>query len=664
MSSHHDNAVAELELLAQNQKKLDQLTQRMTRILSGFDRRLANLEGTLLPIHHRTQTLQRVDKNVSATLEALKHTLGHFDVVQDEEPKILDGPRTASEAGPYFDTIDRLVRGLEYLKRSDLKSQEDVIRRMYSLIETGSRNLTSLLSDSVSAESSPISPEDFLPRRVPLPILSGSTIEAITPIFSHLKSLPMNPANGYAPFLASLSVYSDVRGTYLEQSVAASGRQLVDFCKEVVGVSSIGQGSSLNAALASEEEETYQRGSSGAREWMQSMLDMAENELAILTNLLRGLQPPSSSNTISSTFARMLKPMLRHFHLTIAAAHGHIRQHISTHTLFALDLIAVLTQFQSRWDNVVVRGSSRNPGDGEADMDNGSVQALSEHLQSLRSSMINVFPTLLNDLQAIPRMRSGEVPSTHTNEITYAGVSLIRSMIDYSDIVPSLLSLLGAGNWKMGGSSAPVLSLSGDSKAILSQYLCDALATTLEALQARSKAIQQPSTASIFLLNNMGRLQQDLNSSSAIQKYMQPEGNEILAKALIDSRKAYLDAWSPVVTAIKDDSIPGSSRHGGGKLGGGVLGGSGERAQKEDAKQRFARFFESLDDLERLHAAYPLGREFDELRSSLQKDVVRLVLPLYSRFVAKQMAAHFSSNPSKHLKPEAEVEERLNHIFA
>lgn len=29
--------------------------------------------------------------DVSATLEALKHTLGHFDVVQDEEPKILDG---------------------------------------------------------------------------------------------------------------------------------------------------------------------------------------------------------------------------------------------------------------------------------------------------------------------------------------------------------------------------------------------------------------------------------------------------------------------------------------------------------------------------------------------------------------------------------------------
>lgn len=61
----NDDALAELELLAQNQRKLNQLTQRMTGILSGFDRRLASLEGTLLPIHYRTQTLNRVEKSAS-----------------------------------------------------------------------------------------------------------------------------------------------------------------------------------------------------------------------------------------------------------------------------------------------------------------------------------------------------------------------------------------------------------------------------------------------------------------------------------------------------------------------------------------------------------------------------------------------------------------------
>jgi exocyst complex component 7 len=58
------------------------------------------------------------------------------------------------------------------------------------------------------------------------------------------------------------------------------------------------------------------------------------------------------------------------------------------------------------------------------------------------------------------------------------------------------------------------------------------------------------------------------------------------------------------------------------KLGAGVLGG-GDRAQKEDAKQRFARFFEGLDDLERLHTAYPLSREDGELRENLKREVLR-----------------------------------------
>lgn len=58
-----DDALADLEILAQNQKKLNQLTSRMTGILSGFDSRLAGLEGTMVPIQHRTQTLQRVEKS-------------------------------------------------------------------------------------------------------------------------------------------------------------------------------------------------------------------------------------------------------------------------------------------------------------------------------------------------------------------------------------------------------------------------------------------------------------------------------------------------------------------------------------------------------------------------------------------------------------------------
>ncbi|CAO1612756.1 unnamed protein product [Parajaminaea phylloscopi] len=668
MTALNDDALAELELLAQNQKKLNQLTSRMTGILSEFDRRLAGLEGTLLPIHHRTQTLHRVEKNIDTTLEALRHTLGHFDVVEEEEPKIQQGPDVRN-LGPYFDTMDRLVRGLEYLKRSDLKSQEGVMRRMHDLIETGARNLTSLLNDWVSAESVAINPEDYIPRRLPLPILSGATLEAIIPIFSYLKGLPTNPSNGYAPFLAALAVYSDTRGAYMEQSVAAMGNALVDFCRDRVAAPS-NRGAMTAAFAAEDDDEGYQRGSAGAREWVKAILDMAENDNAILTNLLRGISPPSSSATIASTFSRLLRPVLRHFTAVMGSLHNHVRRHISSHTLFAFDLIGALSDLQSRWHTVIVKASGKDDHDGNANAGatgEADAFALAQQLQSLRSSTMNVFIGFLSDVQNIPRQREGEVPSTTINELTYLGLTFLRQMCEYADVVTSLLSTLGAGNWMMAGSVAPVLSMpinAEEQSGILSQYLCDALSTVIEALKARSRAIKQPSTASIFLLNNIGRLQRDISSSSTLQECLGPVAGELLTHAMRETRTAYMDAWGSVVSALMEEggSLSSSSKTASSKLGAGVLGG-GDRAQKEDAKQRFARFFEGLEDLERLHLAYPLSREDAELRDNLRRDVVKMVMPLYRRFVSRQMAANFSSNPHKHLRPDGEVEERLARLY-
>jgi len=58
-----DLAFAELELLNQNQRKLQNLTSRMTTILSGFDKRLGKLESSILPIHKSTQRLLRVGES-------------------------------------------------------------------------------------------------------------------------------------------------------------------------------------------------------------------------------------------------------------------------------------------------------------------------------------------------------------------------------------------------------------------------------------------------------------------------------------------------------------------------------------------------------------------------------------------------------------------------
>lgn len=69
--------------------------------------------------------------DIDSTLATLDKTLSHYDVVQDEEPLIRKGPRP-DDIRPYMDTIDRVRKGLEYLKRSDLRSQERVMQDMVS----------------------------------------------------------------------------------------------------------------------------------------------------------------------------------------------------------------------------------------------------------------------------------------------------------------------------------------------------------------------------------------------------------------------------------------------------------------------------------------------------------------------------------------------------
>ena len=62
-----DLALAEMELMEQNQKRLANLTNRMTTILNGFDRRRVKLESSILPIHKSTQQLSQINTNIEAT---------------------------------------------------------------------------------------------------------------------------------------------------------------------------------------------------------------------------------------------------------------------------------------------------------------------------------------------------------------------------------------------------------------------------------------------------------------------------------------------------------------------------------------------------------------------------------------------------------------------
>lgn len=256
------------------------------------------------------------------------------------------------------------------------------------------------------------------------------------------------------------------------------------------------------------------------------------------------------------------------------------------HNFFTFDIIGCLSNAVHQWESVVIGNCPRQESTHQH-QETTPLNALTENLISFKGTAMQIFPTFIQEVNAMPQQREGEVPSTAINEITYSSLSFMRHLCEYADVVGPLLNTLGVGNWMMGSGGAPVLSLGLDGDSILSQYLCDVLAALLNALEVRSRAIRQPSTASIFLFNNIGYIRREIahsdqESSIGLAACLGTTGSELIDGALRQANSSYLDAWNPIVSAIIEDGV-GLTSKSGSKIT--AMGGGGERAAVKD---RFA----------------------------------------------------------------------------
>ncbi len=365
---------------------------------------------------------------------------------------------------------------------------------------------------------------------------------------------------------------------------------------------------------------------------------MLDNEYRILQGLVTSAELDKETLLLASTFSQLVAAPLSGLIESLTTIQSHVRRHLATHTSFLFDLIGALSNviLSGRWD-VLIRSMEDSPeaplnstvpiDKADLDLHAGFAPAaeLLEIYSKLKNAAIGIFPRFIEDIKAIPARKAAEVPSTSVNEITYKGLQFIRQVADYSDVVSPLLHTLGNGNWMMSSGVAPVLSLGLDndpsSLTIVGDYLNDVVAEILTSLEARSRAIRQPSTASVFLLNNIGHLRRTLaaplpsylgatedgNSVSILSLHLGEMGDDLLGTALRQANTSYLDAWSIVVTPLMEDQPLNAGahyhRHATSKLIG-----VGSGSEKNQVKDRFAKFYEALDDLERLHRAYPVSR--------------------------------------------------------
>uniref|UniRef100_T1J1M1 Vitellogenin domain-containing protein n=1 Tax=Strigamia maritima TaxID=126957 RepID=T1J1M1_STRMM len=111
-----------LSALKDSLQRSSQVAQGMTTILTSFENRLAKLEQTILPVYTETETLQRRQNNIEKTLAALDHVISYYNVANDVEHVIKDGPTSGLEV--YLESINKIRTSIQYFELNNANSPE------------------------------------------------------------------------------------------------------------------------------------------------------------------------------------------------------------------------------------------------------------------------------------------------------------------------------------------------------------------------------------------------------------------------------------------------------------------------------------------------------------------------------------------------------------
>lgn len=602
-----DLALAEMELMEQNQKRLANLTNRMTTILNGFDRRLVKLESSILPIHKSTQQLSQINTNIEATKQELGKSLRHYGVVVDEEPLLLRGP-SLRDPWPYLEAVQRVAHGIEQMRASATKTPDQVLSKMETLLDHGARNVADLVREYTTAESTPIDLRALLERHAALPSLSSECLMSVKALLQFLWTLrtPAAAARAESPFSGALASYAQVRSNYCLASI----QPLV---AHVMRVANVMQDPSVHAPREALME--YQRGSAGLQAWLQGMLELVENEYAITTALFEGM---AWQHLQAHTFTRVVQPLVASVSSLLPTLLPRLQHGLHAHRMLALDFLgassAVLGADGQRWAQALQRGE-----DLPLDLPAAMVRT--------RQDAVNFFPEFLRDIKVIPVQREHDVLHASVSDISTLGMQLVRSLVGYTDVLMSLLQTMHTKNW-LDADAAPQLAAPADANTLFSEYLNDVLSAIVTSLERSVVAVPQPTVAALFLLNNLSYLQQELaQMQSLLPAAAVSAGDQLLKHAQRSARTTYLESWNSVVNVLTEDAS-GLTRAGTiGRLGG--LGGA------DRSRDTTARFFQQLAEKERIHRAQPLLQNNPALIESLRDDVVRYVAPAYPDWCAR-----------------------------
>ncbi|SCZ89422.1 BZ3500_MvSof-1268-A1-R1_Chr9g10405 [Microbotryum saponariae] len=633
---------ADLTLLNQSLAKSKRITDKMTSRLGDFDDRLARLEKSLVPIHKQTGRLTRLSKNLESTLKSIQGLLGHHDLVTNEQELISVGP-DPNDLKPYLDAIDRLTIATEAVRKTDAKgngalgqmvsyqratldpttgTDPESFSSQAGLVESGAQQLVAVFRQWVHETSPQIDAGSLYDKGKPFPTLTPTFVDSALPLIAYIRALP---EVGPRAFKDLQIAYGQERASFVEAALANASKDVLTDATPMLSASDM-------------------RRSLGR--FLDVMFGLLKSEYALLSTVFANV-PPSTRREI---YSNILPPSLSLFYATGTQLNGVVKKALDALVPIAFSTFSELQEQIAEFEEWVRIKAARKDNE------------LGELLHAFRGTCLTSLPAMIDTTkQWGARGISASESGAGVGTVTFNVVNFMRQLSDNQTVVEGFLNVLGPGNW--GGPKIPVSTRDGDEEqSLLTRYLNDVLQTLLAALDQRAKGLRARSGISaIFLLNNVSFIRREVLSSQ-VGDVLGEACEDALNKLMRTTKASYLEIWSPLVSALLDAGLEQSGAAGAIKAA--VKGGGGGGNERAQTKDRFLRFGDGLQEVENLHAVAKLDEGEQELKERLKGEVERMIVPTYTKFLAKHRNGDFSKNPEKYLKLDADqLEARIQAIF-
>lgn len=588
---------AEVEVLYANLEKMKSLTKKIQGSMGRLDVSGRTVQDAIGPIYGNTQRLQTTTTNVDRIMEAIEKVRQPLDMRNREEQILRDRPDRVG-LGQYIASIDRTNRALRDLQASKMRSNQNAITELSTLLQVGTQNLEMVFRDIVRGDSQPIEPLQQIMRGAEFPRISSKKSAEMRTIHAHISN--SSPQSG-GDLVPSARVYAQERGQYISLSL------------QNLSAASLSTARKVNA------DAVYKPGSNGIGTYCAGIQGMFIAEYACICEIF-------SREEWGAVLAATCQPALNTFASTLRDLDNHVKSNLITDCYLAYEIVDLVsnTSFQLEEQTGELK------------------HQIADAMKPVRETAKGSLTTLLNDTRTKVQQMMALPVDASAVPIASDVMQRLQLMTAYLPPLSSIMRSLGDGGWSNGATasstSIPTLKsfdVGADGQQLFAHYCIDTIDTLLSNLENRSRSLLKGrSLQGVFMANNVAVIDRSIRASdlaSLIGPSAQPKLDSWRKKAT----QAYLDAWKEPSAHLLDvqytAKAPRPPSTGAGVDSAALIKALSSK-DKDGIKEKFKNFNLSFDECVAKHKSFKME---GEVRKQLAREVQVFIEPLYSRFWAR-----------------------------